>query len=220
MEKKKTAKHVEEHFHKTYKAFDSFYGERKNIFARMIDYIFRRSMQMRYEKVIESIAPYENNSVLDVGCGTGRYSIALALKGIKKATGVDFAANMIEGANHLARKYKVDTTCEFLIADFMQQEFEGLFDHVFAMGVLDYIEDPALFVKRMMTYAKKSVMVSFPAAGGIIQKLRKFKFEKLQKCPVYFYTLEDIQKISQKVEARTIAIEKMAKDYFLTIYLT
>ena len=60
-------------------------------------------------------------------------------------------------------------------------------------------------------------MVSFPCTGGLIQKLRKFKFEKLKKCPVYFYTLEEVQRVAQKAGAQTIAIEKMAQDYFLTI---
>ena len=219
MTKKPTAKHVEAHFHKTYKAFDSFYRDKKNIFSRIIDSLFRRSMQMRYEKVIESAAPYKNISVLDVGCGTGRYSIALALKGISRALGIDFAQNMIDEAKQLARQFKVDDICEFMAVDFMKMDIGGTFDHVFAMGVLDYIEDPVPFVKRMMSCARKSVMISFPTSGGVVQKLRKFKFEKLQKCPVYFYTIEDVQRIAQKVEAPRIAIDKLAKDYFLTIFI-
>ncbi len=213
------SRQVEAHFHRTYREFDSIYHEKKNILSRIIDRIFRRSMRLRFEKVIEEVAPYENTTVFDVGCGTGRYSMALALKGIKKALGIDFAQNMIEEANHLARQLKVDHICRFVRADFMQMNLEETFDHVFAMGVFDYIADPVPLVKKMLRCARRKVMISFPASGGIIQGLRRFKFEKIKKCPVFFYSAEDVKQIAQQAGAKQFTIEKMAKDYFLTIFL-
>lgn len=215
----KTSKQVEAHFHKTYREFDSFYEEKKNIFSRIIDEIFRRSMRLRFEKVIAGAAPYENASVLDVGCGTGRYSIVLALKGIQKAVGIDFARNMIDEAGSQARRLKVENICRFMKADFMEFDKGETFDHVFAVGVLDYIEHPVPFVRKMVQTAKKKVMISFPMAGGLIQRLRRFKFEKIQKCPLYLYTEKDVQRIAQQAGARQFTIEKLAKDYFLTIFL-
>jgi 2-polyprenyl-3-methyl-5-hydroxy-6-metoxy-1,4-benzoquinol methylase len=215
-----TSKKVETHFDKEFKEFDSFYNEKKGIFSTVIDRLFRRSMQVRFEKVIADTAPYENKTVLDVGCGTGRFSIALALKGIKKALGIDFAENMIAEAGHLAEQFNVSHICQFLRADFMQMDVEEPFDHVFAMGVMDYIEDAVPFVKKMTEAAKKSVMISFPVSGGIIQRLRKFKFEKIQECPVFFYSKNDVERIAREAAgAKKFTIEKMAKDYFLTIFL-
>jgi hypothetical protein len=62
-------------------------------------------------------------------------------------------------------------------------------------------------------------MISFPASGGIIQRLRRFKFEKIKKCPVFFYSAEDVKQIARQSGAEQFTIEKMAKDYFLTIFL-
>lgn len=211
---------VKSHFDREYRQFDSFYREKKGIFSRIIDRIFRRSMQLRFEKVIKEVAPYEDATVFDVGCGTGRYSLALALKGIKKALGVDFAQNMSDEANSLARQFKVDHICQFVKADFMQMNIDETFDHVFAMGVFDYIADPVPFVKKMVQSAKTKVMVSFPVSGGIIQWFRKFKFEKLKKCPVFFYSEEEVKQIARQAGAERFTIEKMAKDYFLTIFLS
>jgi 2-polyprenyl-3-methyl-5-hydroxy-6-metoxy-1,4-benzoquinol methylase len=215
----RNAEPVEKHFDREYRQFDSFYREKKGIFSRIIDKIFRRSMQLRFEKVIKEVAPYEDADVFDVGCGTGRYSLVLALKGIKKALGIDFAQNMIDEANRLARQFKVDHICQFLKADFMQMNIDETFTHVFAMGVFDYIADPVPFVKKMVQSAKTKVMVSFPVPGGIIQGLRKFKFEKLKKCPVFFYSKEEVKQIARQAGAGRFTIDKMAKDYFLTIFL-
>jgi len=214
---------VKDHFDRQYRQFDSFYREKKGIFSKIIDRIFRRSMQLRFEKVLEEVRPYENTTVLDVGCGTGRYAIAVAVKGIRKALGIDFAQNMIDEANRLARQLKVDHICHFMKGDFMQMNMEETFDHVFAMGVFDYIADPMPFVKKMVHCARKKVMVSLPTSGGIIQKLRKFKFEKIKKCPVFFYSEEDVRQIAYQAagnrSAVTFTIKKLAKDYFLTILI-
>jgi hypothetical protein len=62
-------------------------------------------------------------------------------------------------------------------------------------------------------------MVSLPVSGGIIQWFRKLKFEKIKKCPVFFYSEEDVKQIAQQAGAKQFTIEKMAKDYFLTMSL-
>jgi len=210
---------VKNHFDREYRRFDSFYREKKGIFSRIIDRVFRRSMQLRFEKVIKEVAPYENTTVFDVGCGTGRYSLVLALKGIKKALGIDFAQNMIDEADRLAVQFNVDHICQFVKADFMQMNIDETFDHVFAMGVFDYIADPVPFVKKMIRCAKTKVMISFPVSGGIIQVLRKFKFEKLKKCPVFFYSEEEVKQIARQAGAERFTLDKMAKDYFLIMSL-
>jgi ubiquinone/menaquinone biosynthesis C-methylase UbiE len=174
-------------------------------------------MRMRFDKVIESTAPYQNKTVLDVGCGAGRYSIALALSGVKHVLGIDFARNMIEDAAQRARQLKVDHICRFQKADFMQMDVEGTFDHTFAMGVLDYIENPGAFVQKMVQVTSRTVMVSFPSSGGIVQWFRRHYFFKIKKCPVYFYSGEDVRRIAEQAGGQSFTIDKLAKDYFLTI---
>lgn len=213
------AKQVESHFHKTYKSFDSFYEEKKGAFGRLIENLFRRSMRLRFEKVIQSAAPYEDKSVLDVGCGAGRYSLALATHGIQNALGIDFAQNMIDQANRHAKELNVDSVCRFVKDDFISMNINESFDHVFAMGVLDYIAEPVAFVQKMINCASKSVMISFPSKGGLMQWLRKLVFKYIKKCPVYFYSQSEVAHIASLAGAQDFKIEKLAKDYFLFIFI-
>jgi len=211
------AKQVENHFHKTYKSFDSFYEEKKGVLGRLIENLFRRSMRLRFEEVIRGAAPYEGKTILDVGCGTGRYSLTLASRGIRHARGVDFAQNMIDEANRRAKELNLDAICRFEKDDFICMDLNETFDHVFAMGVLDYIAQPVTFVQKMIGCASASVMVSFPSKSGPVQWLRKQVFHHIKKCPVYFYSQSEVADIAVSAGARDFNIHKLAKDYFLTI---
>ncbi len=212
------ANQVETHFSKTYKTFDSFYDEKKGVLARLIDRLFRRSMQLRFEKVMAGVAPYPNKTVLDVGCGAGRYAVALARQGIATVLGIDFAENMILEARQLARQYQVDHIASFARADFMQLAVAEPFHHVYAMGVMDYVADPVPFMEKMIRSATSSVMISFPSAGGFIQWCRKHYFFRIKKCPVYFYSRFFIEQLACQAGANHVTVHKLAKDYFLEIH--
>ncbi len=211
---------VERHFHETYKTFDAFYDDKKSFFSKCVDPIFRRSMAMRFEKVIEACAPYEGATILDVGCGTGRYCFELALRGVAKTLGIDFAENMIREAIHLSAQQGLDKRCLFIKGSFLDITLDESFDHVIAMGVLDYVEVPVPFVRKMVETAKKTVMISFPSRGGIIQWFRKQLFWRIKKCPVFFYSEQEVRNIVHLAGMKEFTIERMAKDYFLTITIT
>lgn len=74
-------------------------------------------------------------SVLDVGCGAGTYTVALAEK-VNKAVGVDLSPNMIRFAKEKAKEYNLNNT-EFICGDWDKfdinnENFEKSFDLVFA----------------------------------------------------------------------------------------
>ena len=62
--------------------FDSIYGDgkRRSIFNRIIDKMFRKAMYERYKRTINFITEKNFKSVLDVGSGSGRYSLDLVKK--------------------------------------------------------------------------------------------------------------------------------------------
>src|SRR5205807_6589683 len=77
--------------------FDQHYAQKKGPWEMIIDRIFRQGMVQRWDYVTKEM-DWTGQTVLDVGCGPGRYMAALVGKGAAKVTGLDFAASMIEVA--------------------------------------------------------------------------------------------------------------------------
>jgi ubiquinone/menaquinone biosynthesis C-methylase UbiE len=212
---KNEAGQVRDYFHRAARRFDSFYEPGRSRWRRVTDALFRRSMRLRFARTLAAVAPGE--TALDVGCGAGRYALALGQMGAREVRGVDFAANMIDTAVARALELGLADRCRFERADFAAMELAETFDHVFAMGVLDYVDQPEPFVAKMVKAAKRSVMVSFPGRGGFVQWCRKQIFRRIKHCPIHFYSMADVRRIAGVAGGGDIVVEKLAKDYFLTI---
>ena len=70
-------------------------------FEKLLNKLFRKSMSLRFNQTINEIISADCESVLDIGCGPGDYSLALRNKNIKDITALDFSQNMIDFANNL-----------------------------------------------------------------------------------------------------------------------
>ena len=114
---------------------------------------------------VDTVASWFDNDlpdrrVLDVGCGTGQYSVALARHGFE-VTGIDVSPGMLRRAR---RKAVEGTT-------FLQRDLaEGLgfadasFDWALCVHVLQVVPDPAGFladVRRVLTDEGRFVVVAF-----------------------------------------------------------
>lgn len=87
-------------------------------------------------KILKSYCMFDKNSVvLDVGCGTGRYSVALA-QHCKQVIGIDLSPGMLEVAREKAESLGIENV-EFLCLDWHELDlpdagYEKAFDLVFA----------------------------------------------------------------------------------------
>ena len=50
---------------------------------------------MRFEYALKAVGEDLPRSVLDVGCGSGRYTVAFAKMGVEKVIGIDMAVGML-----------------------------------------------------------------------------------------------------------------------------
>jgi SAM-dependent methyltransferase len=69
--------------------------------------IFTRNSLAEVDFICEELQLKEGDSILDIGCGTGRHSIELARRGFK-VTGVDMSGGMLEIARRKAREAGVE----------------------------------------------------------------------------------------------------------------
>ena len=206
---------VKEYFNGAADDFDAIYSGSGPIW-RWVNRHFRRDMYERYRLTFEASGDITNKTVLDIGCGGGRYSIEFAKRGAAQVVGLDFAPNMLEMATRHAKEQGVDSSCEFAIGDFMQIKFDQRFDVCVAMGVLDYIVDPLPFIERRKSVAGEQLIISFPSKSLIRTPIRKLRY-KFKRCPVYFYDRPTIEGLMKNVgEYEIIKIPGQGMDYFVS----
>lgn len=194
--------------------FDAIYGTKRGIFSGVANRLFRRSMKLRFVKALEGCRPVEGKSVLDIGCGPGHYSVALARMGARSVLGVDFAEAMLEIARERAQREDVMQVCRFEKDDFLTCTFQRAFDYVIVMGFMDYMAKPDVIVRRVMELARSKAFFSFPASGGLLAWQRRLRYRR--RCPLFFYNREQIASLFADIESVDITIERIDRDFFVT----
>ncbi len=91
--------------------------------------------------------------ILDVGCGTGNFSIKLAQQGAL-VIGVDTSRKMLAKARKKARQEKLDI--EFKEMDCLNLHFlDNTFDSVLSMATIEFISDYPRMISEMFRVCKK-----------------------------------------------------------------
>lgn len=105
----------------------------------------------------------KDDTVLEVGAGTGYYSFDIARR-VKKLTLLEPSAAMVA---ILREKLKRTDMPHLKIVqhDLFTYDASQQFDHVVAIGVLDYIADGKKFLETCLRHAQKSVIVTVPRKG-------------------------------------------------------
>jgi predicted TPR repeat methyltransferase len=190
--------------------FDRLYGETgSNFLMRFINRTFRKDIYERFAIAMEHAKTSGIKSLLDVGCGSGRYASAFTEMGLENIVGIDCSQAMIDLADKIiSGSQDTATTFSFVCDDFMSYATNMRFDLVLAMGVFDYIKDPIPFLSKMIGLSDHSVVASFPSVSAYRTPIRKVRYY-IKACPVYFYTRESIETLFASVGYRDVQIRKI-----------
>jgi 2-polyprenyl-3-methyl-5-hydroxy-6-metoxy-1,4-benzoquinol methylase len=208
---------VLDHFQADAHRFDAIYGGRKGPIARFIDDIWRGVVRRRFELTLEVLAPFEGRSLLDVGCGSGRYPIAYAERGAARAVGIDFAPAMIELAKENALKAGVADRCQFIVGRFPEDAPEGPFDACSAMGFFDYVADPVPLIIRMRKLTRSTIVMSFPKSREWRAPFRRLRFS-LMNCPLFLYSKDRVEEILQAAGINKYDWIELDRDYIIVAH--
>lgn len=194
--------------------FDAIYGNKNRTFERVANHLFRRAMLVRYEKTLLGCQPVEGRSVIDVGCGPGHYSVALARAGAAKVLGLDFAPGMLNLARANAQKHGVMQRCSFVLGDFLTYPIAERFDYVIVMGFMDYVREPRRVIDRVLDIVRTRAFFSFPKEGGPLAWQRKLRYRN--RCDLFLYYEDQIQGLMSATGA-PFKIEPIGRDFFVTL---
>jgi 2-polyprenyl-3-methyl-5-hydroxy-6-metoxy-1,4-benzoquinol methylase len=197
--------------------FSAIYGNKNTLLNHAINKYFRKSMKLRYAKTIEGCVPIAGKSVIDVGCGPGHYGIALAKRGAKFVYGIDFAQGMIDLAKQNAAQSGVEDKCHFVFDDFMERSIRERFDYAIVMGFMDYIEAPQKIVEKVLSLTRSKAFFSFPVDGGLLGWQRKRRYKK--RCDLFMYNISQLDAIFDDMNLKKIEIQKIARDFFITVFM-
>lgn len=130
-------------FDKEAKEYDNWY---KSKLGEFVDKVETDSAFSLYK-------PTPGMKILDVGCGTGNFSIKLAEMGCK-VIGIDKSGEMLSQAKEKAKKKGLDI--EFHIMDIYDINFpDESFDGVFSMAAFEFIKESKKAYNEMHRVLKK-----------------------------------------------------------------
>lgn len=207
---------VRRYFDRVADDFDAIYGARGPL-GRWVDCHFRPDMYERYRLTFETCGDVRGKTILDIGCGGGRYAIEFAKRGAAQVVGLDFAPSMVALAEQHAAEYGVQDRCRFIVGDFAQLEFDQRFDICIAIGVFDYVAEPRPFLEKMRFLCNEWMIMSFPSRSPIRTPIRKVRYW-FKRCPVYFYDRGTIETLVNGIgQYRIFKIPGQGMDYFVSI---
>ncbi len=210
---------VREHFDADARRFDAIYEEDKGAARRFVDNWWRGVVRKRLEINVQRLEPFAGKTVLDVGCGSGRFCLAYAERGAKHVVGVDFAERMIDIANHLAEQAGVADRCEFRAGGFPEIIGDGeRFDYATANGFFDYVEKPVPIISRMREITHERMVLSFPKAMEWRVPLRRAR-SWMKGTPLFLYTEKQVKKILVEAEVNEYDWITLDRDYIVVAHL-
>ena len=173
------------YFHDRASRFAAFY--RSEPVARVLG---RGPLFDRLRGGVDIAAALGARRVLDVGCGSGPLFAPLAERGVR-VTGIDPAPAMVALARREADRHPG------LVA-VQERGWESIderdaYDVALALGVFDYVDDPAELLARMGR-AAPHVVASFPAPG-LRLRLRQVRYGA-RGVHVHGYRPEDLVRLA------------------------
>jgi ubiquinone/menaquinone biosynthesis C-methylase UbiE len=147
--------------------------------------------------IFELLKPMPNENILDVGCGTGNYSVMLAKLGCK-VTGIDVSTEMLKVAREKAEKLCLNVN--FINCDAQDLPFESnFFDAVLSVATFEFIPNPHKAFEELYRVVKQGgrIVIGFinkESPWGELYESEEFKKNTVFKY-AHLFTKKEISKI-------------------------
>ncbi|MGH3035630.1 MAG: class I SAM-dependent methyltransferase [Gaiellaceae bacterium] len=140
--------------------FDRLYDHGPGLRGRLDDWVVG-SLRSTLETTLAELGDLRTKTLLDIGCGPGRYAVAAAERGAH-VVGIDLSSRMLALARHRARDRGVSDRCRFLEADFDTYQPDTCFDVVLMISFIEYRVNPFLDLARLRALTIEKAIVKIP----------------------------------------------------------
>jgi ubiquinone/menaquinone biosynthesis C-methylase UbiE len=110
------------------------------------------------EAVLNALGPVEDREILEIACGTGRFTAMLAERGAD-IVGLDISGPMLKQGRERAQSAGVAENLEYMRGDAARLPFpDDHFDTVFAMRFFHLADDPETFLTEMRRVSREQIL--------------------------------------------------------------
>jgi 2-polyprenyl-3-methyl-5-hydroxy-6-metoxy-1,4-benzoquinol methylase len=186
--------------------FDNLYGKSWEHKIPYFGRVLRDGLRRREEGALAVAGELEGTTVLDLGCGVGRFALRAASRGAV-VHGYDISPSAIEIAKAKAREAGLADRCHFTSADLASVDFPPA-DIWYDLGCFQYIPDVVPILERL-THVPR--FFSELPQSGHWQNVPRLIYRRLLKGnPYYTYSEARIHDVFSvvgdvKVEARGLS---------------
>jgi ubiquinone/menaquinone biosynthesis C-methylase UbiE len=198
--------------------FDHIYDDTgKGPIARFVDTRLRKEMRIRFENTFEALQPMAGRSLLDAGCGGGRYAIPAAKAGASEILGLDFSEPMLALARQKAAAEGLGKVCRFENGDLLTFPIpEKSFDYSIAIGFFDYQADPGAALRALARATRQRIFFSVPKRWHVLTPQRYVRY-RFFRCYIRFYSRGDVEQLTAALRPRATRIQDIGREYNVTI---
>ncbi len=205
---------VQSRFERQASAWDSIYTGVGSFASRSWNRLTRGNIIARFDRTFELAGDLHGKTVLDIGCGSGRYLVRAISSGAAKAVGMDVAPEMLALARRLATEQGVEDRIELRLEDFATSSLSGTFDLVLVTGVFDYEADPLGLLIRARGWCNGLVIATFPRRAGLRSPIRQL-YWRARGLPTFYFRRVTLTRLAQAAGLRPMLLERLGPIFLL-----
>jgi SAM-dependent methyltransferase len=168
----------------------------------------RANVRSRFIRTFEVVPDLSAKTMLDLGCGTGRYLVEAVNRGAVVAVGVDLSLEMISLARKAIDGHPRASAVQLRWGDVNSIELEGEFDLVVANGVFDYLDEPAPTLAKASSLCKGVLIASFPRAFAI-RALPRLAFWRMRGVRIHLFSKRSVQAMAVRANVSRCRVERI-----------
>lgn len=152
--------------------------------------IIKKKEIILFKKIIKSLIYKKKIDILDIGSGVGTYTKLLTIKSCT-ITCIDSSKKMLDKiTNKKIRK---------IHTNFLKFKKSRKYDLILSLGVIEFVKDYTIFLKKVTHISKKNTSVIFLLPGNNLLSFFYKLYHTISGNKIYLHNLDNIISVLEKL---------------------